>query len=89
MRSFSGHREIKHFELHHMWDVKYILRLLFPESLDCKGEAEHILSPFHHCREVEQHSDTEHIEVGIDRGNLVDTLVGKPVVEHELLCGLW
>ena len=68
-----------------MWDVKYILRLVFPESLDCKGEAEHILSPFHHCREVEQHSDTEHIEVGIDRGNLV----GKPVVEHESLCGLW
>ena len=76
---------IKYFELHHMWDVKYVLPLVFPVYVDCKGEADHFLLPFRHCMEVEQHSDTDHVEVGIDRGNLV----GKPVVEHESLCGLW
>lgn len=67
-----------------MWDVKYVLPLLFPVYVDCKGEAGHFLLPFHHYMEVVQHSDTDHIEVAIDMGNLV----GKPAVGHELLSAL-
>ena len=78
MRSFSGHTGIKYFELHHMWDVKYALPLVFSAPLECKGEVDHFLSPSCHCREVEQHSDTDHIEAAIDMHDPVD----EPVVGH-------
>ena len=65
-----------------MCDVKYVLPLVFPESVNSKGEADHFLSPFRRCMEVEQHSDPE---VAIDMGNPVD----EPVVGHDLLIGLW
>lgn len=75
---------IKYFKVIYKWEVKYVLHLVFSVSVNCKGEADHFLSPSCHCMEVEQHSDTDHFEVAIDMGNRVDELV----VKLELLVGL-
>ena len=75
---------IKYFKVIHMREVKYVLHLVFSVSVNCKGEADHFLSPSCHCMEVEQYSDTDHFEVAIDMGNRVDELV----VKLELLVGL-
>ena len=63
--------------LHRMRFEEYILPLIFPVLLHCKGEADHLLLLHQGCMMEGLPSDAVHIEVGGSMGNLVGRMVAS------------